>query len=108
MNNEIEVQKSNEKSYVMLFGKNFIGDGEPELGNILIKSFIYSLLSLESKPSTMIFLNSGAKLTSKDSTVLDDLKELEKDKQKEKTEDLDGQLDDIFKDLMEGNATVMI
>lgn len=40
---------------------------------------------------------------------LDAMKRIsEKDKQKEMTEDLDGNLDDIFKDLMEGNATVMI
>ncbi|MCL2146986.1 MAG: sulfurtransferase-like selenium metabolism protein YedF, partial [Synergistaceae bacterium] len=54
-----------------------MGDGAEELGKILIKGFIYSLTELPAPPEYVIFLNSGAFLTSDGSNTIDDLKKLE-------------------------------
>jgi selenium metabolism protein YedF len=62
---------------VIVIGENRMGRGSDELGYILMRSFIHTVLSLDPLPATMIFFNTGVKLTVKDSDVLDDLKELE-------------------------------
>lgn len=62
---------------VIVIGENRMGRGSDELGYILMRSFIHTLLSLDPLPATIIFFNTGVKLTVRDSDVLDDLKELE-------------------------------
>lgn len=54
-----------------------LGAGDDKLGAMLMKSFIYSLTEITEKPGTVIFLNSGVKLTTEGSDVLDSLKKLE-------------------------------
>ena len=54
-----------------------MGDGDPELGAILIKGFVYALTQLETPPSVMLFYNGGAKLTASDSPCIEDLKTLQ-------------------------------
>ena len=61
----------------VVIGRNTMGAGTEELGKILIKGFIYSLSELETPPDHIIFFNSGAFLTSRDSNTIDDLKKLE-------------------------------
>lgn len=63
---------------VIAISSDRMGKGNNELGYILIRSFIHTMLSLEPLPHAVIFYNTGVKLTIKDSEVLDDLKELEK------------------------------
>lgn len=53
-----------------------MGTGDKELGELLIKSFLYTVYETEPHPSTILFYNSGINLTVEDSPVLDDLKEL--------------------------------
>lgn len=65
------------KDMVMLFGKDKLGEGSDELGNILIKGYIYTLTESTPFPSTLLFLNSGVRLTVENSPVLEDLKKLE-------------------------------
>ena len=60
-------------SVVYLFGGNTLGRGSEELGEILLKSFFFSLLETEPQPKTLLFLNSGVKLTVEGSPVLDHL-----------------------------------
>jgi selenium metabolism protein YedF len=62
---------------VVALGKNAMGAGNDELGAILIKAFIYSLTELDTPPETLLFFNSGVKLTTEGSTVIADLKTLE-------------------------------
>jgi len=62
---------------VVVIGRNTMGDGPEELGKILIKGFIYSLTELTPPPGHLIFLNSGAYLTSSEVNTVDDLKALE-------------------------------
>ena len=63
---------------VIAISSDRMGRGDDELGYVLIRSFIHTMLSLDPLPHTVIFYNTGVKLTVKDSEVLDDLKELEK------------------------------
>ncbi|MEQ8189036.1 MAG: sulfurtransferase-like selenium metabolism protein YedF [Candidatus Eremiobacterota bacterium] len=54
------------------------GIGAEELGHILMRAFIKTIIDLDEKPEKIIFLNSGVKLSCKGSKVIEDLKELEK------------------------------
>ena len=62
----------------VVVSRNTMGEGAEELGKILIKGFIYSLTELPTPPKYLIFLNSGAYLTSEEANTIDDLKKLEK------------------------------
>lgn len=48
--------------YTVAITSDKMGDGDPELGAILIKGFVYALTQLETPPSVMLFYNGGAKL----------------------------------------------
>jgi len=62
----------------VIISRNTMGEGAEELGKLLIKAFIYSLTELPAPPRHLIFLNSGAYLTSNGANTIDDLKKLEK------------------------------
>ena len=62
---------------VVVISSATMGEGDPELGKILIKGFIYALTQLDTLPKTMLFYNGGAHLTCEDSASLEDLKSLE-------------------------------
>lgn len=53
-----------------------MGIGDEELGKKLLKGFIYSLTQLDHLPTTMLFYNSGARVTCEGSASLDDLRNL--------------------------------
>ncbi|WP_069650978.1 sulfurtransferase-like selenium metabolism protein YedF [Caloranaerobacter ferrireducens] len=65
------------KDMTVVFGSDKMGKGSDELGKILMKGFIYTLTESIPYPSTLLFLNSGVKLTTEGSEVIDDLKKLE-------------------------------
>lgn len=73
---ETTLQTSSELVYVILGDK--LGRGEDELGNVLMRSFFYSLAESEIKPGTLVFMNSGVNLVSEGSAVLSELMALEK------------------------------
>jgi len=54
-----------------------MGQGAEELGRVLIRSFLHTLTEVSGRPDTMIFFNTGVRLTSEGSEVLDDLQALE-------------------------------
>ncbi len=62
---------------VVVISSATMGEGDPELGKILIKGFIYALTQLDTLPKTMLFYNGGAHLTCEESASLEDLKSLE-------------------------------
>ena len=62
---------------VVVLSSNKMGEGEAELGQLLLKGFIYSLTGLEQLPTTVIMYNSGAKLAIASSEVISDLQLLE-------------------------------
>ena len=61
----------------VVISRDTMGHGAEELGKILIKGFIYSLTELPDAPAHVVFLNSGAYLTSDGSNTIDDLRKLE-------------------------------
>lgn len=54
-----------------------MGRGNDELGQVLMKGFLYAVSQLEKLPETMLFYNGGATLTTEGSDSLEDLKSLE-------------------------------
>jgi selenium metabolism protein YedF len=66
------------KSDVLLISSNTMGRGDDVLGNTLMRSFMHTLTEAETRPSRIIFMNSGVKLVARDSEVIADLRALEK------------------------------
>ncbi|MBR2030289.1 MAG: sulfurtransferase-like selenium metabolism protein YedF, partial [Clostridia bacterium] len=56
--------------------QNKMGHGSDELGQILIKGFIYSISQLEVVPNAVVFFNSGVKLTLQDANTLADIQSM--------------------------------
>jgi len=63
---------------VFFITSSALGSGSQELGEILMRSFIYVIKEHRPLPARIFFLNSGVYLTTEGSTVLEDLLELEK------------------------------
>ena len=57
-------------------GRNTMGEGDPDLGALLMKSYIFSLTELDQPPQHLLFFNSGAFLTTQGSQALTDLQTL--------------------------------
>ena len=72
-----KVQQVNDGA-VIVIPSDLMGSGDPELGRILMNSFIYTVSETKPYPKAILFYNSGVKLTIKSSGVLDDLLLLEK------------------------------
>lgn len=72
-------QKPDEKedSTVIVITSDKLGQGAEELGKVLMKSYTYALTETTPLPKAVMFLNSGVKLTSEGSEVLENIKKLE-------------------------------
>jgi selenium metabolism protein YedF len=66
-----------QETFLVYFSSETIGRGDDELGRLLMRSFIKSLSDTPPLPKRMLFLNSGVKLATEGSLVLDALKEFE-------------------------------
>jgi len=62
---------------VILMGKDKLGEGSDELGEVLIQGYFYTLTEVEPFPKAILFVNSGVNLTVEDSPVIDHLRTLE-------------------------------
>lgn len=62
---------------VLFIASDVLGRDDQQLGSYLMKSFLDTLGGLTSRPETIIFINNGAKLVTKDSPVLGELLQLE-------------------------------
>ena len=62
---------------VVAIGSAEMGNGDPKLGKILMKSFLYSLTQLDALPQTVLFFNGGVRMTTEGSESIEDLKALE-------------------------------
>ena len=60
---------SNPGDLVFMIASDRLGDGPDELGRLLLKNFIHTLLEAGDLPSRMLFLNSGVRLTTEGSDV---------------------------------------
>ncbi len=65
------------KNTVFVIASDRMGEGNDELGKVLMKGFIFAMTQLEELPKTMLFYNGGATLTTENSESLADLKLLE-------------------------------
>lgn len=63
---------------VFVIASDVMGNGNDELGAIIMKSFIHTAIELEHGPDIMIFYNAGVKLTAEGSDLLNALVQLEK------------------------------
>ena len=63
--------------FVVVLSDNRMGRGDDVLGDVLIRSFIHTLPQLNPLPDAIICYNAGVKLTVRDSTALDDLRQLD-------------------------------
>ena len=62
---------------VIVLSSDRLGRGNDELGEVLMRSFVHTLLALEPRPDTIILYNTGVRLAGRESSVIDDLKQLE-------------------------------
>jgi len=63
-------------SRVFLITSDLLGDGPPELGRLLMKNFIHTLLETRDVPAQMFFMNRGVMLTTEGSDVLEALEKV--------------------------------
>jgi selenium metabolism protein YedF len=61
---------------ILMITSNRLGDGPEELGSLLMKNFIHTLLETSEIPSRILFLNTGVFLTCEGSDVQEALKKL--------------------------------
>ena len=65
------------KKVCVVISRDSLGKGPEELGQILVKSFIYSLSELEVAPRELVFFNSGVKLVAEGANTVNDIKALQ-------------------------------
>lgn len=70
---EAEEISMDQRDTVILISSNLFGKGDEQLGQVLMKSFMYTLTQLEGKIKSLIFINSGVFLTTEGSEVIDHL-----------------------------------
>jgi len=62
---------------VFLIGTDTLGEGDRDLGEILMKGYIYALTEYEPYPKAIIFVNSGVNLAIEGAATLQHLKQLQ-------------------------------
>ncbi len=75
--NEAVCMADKRDNTVVVISSDRMGEGNDELGKVLIKGFIYAITQLETLPKTVIFYNGGATIPVEGSVSLEDLKNLE-------------------------------
>ena len=65
------------KKKIVVLRSGKMGEGNDELGAVLMKGFIYALTELDQLPETILLYNGGAPLSCEGSDSLEDLKTLE-------------------------------
>jgi len=62
--------------FVIVFAQDKMGRGNDELGSVLARAFIHTVLLEKKKPDMIIFYNTGVYLALQGSDTLEDLKEM--------------------------------
>jgi len=73
-----EIPHFSQGDFIIVFNSDKMGEGDEELGRLLMTNFIKAIKDLDVLPDKMIFYNNGVKLGSIDSPVFEHLKEIEK------------------------------
>lgn len=74
---EVVTPIAKEEKMVVVLSSDKMGEGDEELGKVLIKGFIYAITQLDKYPKAVLLYNSGVKLASEGSDSIEDLKMLE-------------------------------
>ena len=71
------VHDRSQSGATVFIGKDFIGDGSRELGEDLMKMFLYTLAQSDTPPACLLFMNGGVKLPAgEEPQVIESLKSL--------------------------------
>jgi selenium metabolism protein YedF len=75
MQSEVEANMPTDKSghSIAVISTACMGEGNDELGKVLMKGFLFALAQLETLPKKIVFYNGGATLTCEGSDSLEDL-----------------------------------
>lgn len=76
-NQEMRQEIKNTKDVVIMFGSDVMGEGSRELGQVLMKGYMYTLTEMKPYPKALLFVNSGVRLTTEGSEVIEYLRYLE-------------------------------
>lgn len=68
---------SSKTNTVVFINSDTIGRGNDELGTALMKAFSFALAESSNLPATLVFMNSGVKLTVEGSDALENLKKID-------------------------------
>ena len=74
---EESTEEEKKNNTVIAIASDKMGEGNDELGKVLMKGFIFAVTQLDELPKTMLFYNGGATITSEGSDSIEDLKLLE-------------------------------
>jgi selenium metabolism protein YedF len=64
--------------YIVVITSDKMGEGDEELGHLLMSNFIKAIKDLERLPQKMVFYNKGVMIVTNKSPLIDHLKDLEK------------------------------
>ena len=67
----------NTRRPILLIANDEVGHGSSELGRILMRSFLKTVVGTETKPERALFLNAGVRLTTEGSELLEEIRALE-------------------------------
>lgn len=73
-----EVPHFSQGDFIVAFSSDKMGDGNEDLGHLLMNNFIMAIKDLDVLPRKMVFYNKGVTLGAVGSPVADQLKEIEK------------------------------
>ena len=73
-----DVPHFSQGNFIIAFTSDKMGEGDEDLGRLLMVNFIKAIKDLEKLPEKMVFYNNGVKLGSVDSPVIEHLKEIER------------------------------
>ena len=65
------------EDWVLFMGKDVIGEGDPILGDSLVKMYFFTLAQGNSLPESILFMNNGVKLPTTNAQVIEHLQVLE-------------------------------
>lgn len=75
--NNFSCELPNGSNEIVAIMSNKMGNGNDELGEVLIKSFIFALTEATPLPKSVLFLNGGVELTTINEATVENIKKLE-------------------------------
>jgi selenium metabolism protein YedF len=73
-----EIAHFEKGNYIVVISSDKMGDGDDELGHLLLGNFIKALKDLDRLPVKIVFYNKGVTIVTKGSPVIEHLRDLEK------------------------------